>query len=64
MAKSQIKTKALYKKLTKQLEESPEIPIEKHRGWVILSDLHMGDGGSTDDFKRNASLFQNATEKY
>ena len=64
MAKSQIKTKALYRKLTRQFAESREFPIDKHKGWVIFSDLHMGDGSSTDDFKRNSSLFVNAIEKY
>jgi len=64
MAKHQIKTKALYRKLTKQFTESPEFPIDHHKGWVIFSDLHMGDGGSTDDFKQNASLFSNVLEKF
>ena len=64
MATRQIKTKALYSKLTKQFEESPEIPLSEHQAWVIFSDLHMGDGGSTDDFKSNATLFSSALEKH
>lgn len=32
--------------------------------WVIFSDLHMGDGSSTDDFKANADLFQKSLSKY
>lgn len=64
MARSQIKTKALYSKLTKQFESSPEIPLTQHKAWVIFSDLHMGDGSNTDDFKRNESLFTSAIGKY
>lgn len=64
MTKSRLKTKALYSKLTRQFENSPEIPLSKHKGWVIFSDLHMGDGGSTDDFKRNAALFSSAIKNY
>ncbi len=62
--KYRLKTKALFAKLTKQFEESPKIPLSKHKKWVIFSDLHMGDGGSTDDFRRNAMLFSQALEKY
>ena len=60
----QVSTKHLYTKLTKQFEESVEIPLDKHERWVIFSDLHMGEGGSTDDFKRNSSLFTNAISGY
>ncbi len=31
---------------------------------VILSDFHMGDGGRTDDFAKNALLVRDALEKY
>lgn len=31
---------------------------------MIFSDLHMGDGGSTDDFNQNADLFATALEKH
>ncbi len=60
----QFKTKQLYTKLTNQFESSTEIPLDRHKRWVIFSDLHMGDGGSTDDFKRNSSLFINAVSRY
>ena len=62
--KNQFNTKALYKKLTKQFEASPVLQLDSHKKWVIFSDLHMGDGGSTDDFKRNAELFSKALEDY
>lgn len=32
--------------------------------YVIFSDLHMGDGGSKDDFASNAALFQYVLSKY
>lgn len=31
---------------------------------MIYSDLHMGDGGSNDDFRRNATLFQASLNDY
>lgn len=65
MAKSnRLKTKQLYRKLDKLLKEGLQVDLEKHPRWVIFSDLHMGDGGSTDDFKRNAPLFKEVLEKY
>jgi len=62
--KNQLNTKALYKRLTKQFESSPELSLHLHNKWVIFSDLHMGDGGSTDDFKRNYKLFSQALENF
>ncbi len=62
--KNQAKTKAIYKKLNKLFEESPTIELSAKKRWVIFSDLHMGDGGSTDDFKRNSELFKAALEDY
>ncbi len=56
--KNQVKTKALYKKLNKLLDASPTIELSSRKCWVIFSDLHMGDGGATDDFKRNSKLFE------
>jgi len=61
---STTKTKTLYKQLNKLFESSPIVDIRSHAKWVIFSDLHMGDGGSTDDFKRNSKLFENALEHY
>ena len=62
--KNQFSTKALYKKLARQLESSLELPLDLHKNWVIFSDLHMGDGGSTDDFKRNHKLFTKTLENF
>ncbi|MEQ9468676.1 MAG: metallophosphoesterase family protein [Ekhidna sp.] len=62
--KNQINTKALYKKLDKLRESSPTIDLASKKRWVIFSDLHMGDGGSTDDFKRNSKLFAAALKDH
>ncbi|MEM6643798.1 MAG: metallophosphoesterase [Bacteroidota bacterium] len=51
-------------KLTEQLKESLSVPLDKHKKWVIFSDLHMGDGGSTDDFRVNSQLFCSALDRY
>ena len=61
--KSQINTKTLYRKLSKLFDESPTIDLSASERWVIFSDLHMGDGGSTDDFRRNAELFTSALKR-
>ena len=57
MAKRAINTKTLYHKLDHIFEESPSVDLKTHDNWVIFSDLHIGDGGTTDDFRRNADLF-------
>ncbi|WP_421764202.1 metallophosphoesterase [Ekhidna sp.] len=62
--KNQLSTKVLYRKLDKLYEQSPTLDIHSKKKWVIFSDLHMGDGGSTDDFKQNANLFTSALKSY
>jgi predicted phosphodiesterase len=59
-----ISNKVVYSNLDKLFEKSEEIQITDDSKWVIFSDLHMGDGGSTDDFKRNSDLFTSALQKY
>jgi predicted phosphodiesterase len=47
----------LKNKLERLLQSAPELaPGPDHR-LVIFSDLHLGDGGGNDDFKKNADLF-------
>ena len=41
-----------------------ESSINNQSRWVIFSDLHIGDGGTTDDFKPNSDLFQCALKDY
>lgn len=45
-------------------EESPREALHAESKWVIFSDLHMGDGGSTDDFKTNSDLFTNVLQHH
>ena len=59
-----INNKVVYKNLDKLYETSPSQTLDNRSKWVIFSDLHMGDGSSSDDFKRNAELFQQALSKY
>lgn len=58
----EITNKVVYENLDKLFEQSPTYQLGEKDKWVIFSDLHMGDGGSTDDFKRNADLFKDALE--
>ncbi|MBN1196480.1 MAG: metallophosphoesterase family protein, partial [Candidatus Aminicenantes bacterium] len=38
--------------------------LEKHDRLVVISDLHMGDGGRLDDFSHNGPLLENALKHY
>jgi predicted phosphodiesterase len=38
------------------LAASPSLPVEESGRYVFLSDLHMGDGGGSDDLEHNRSL--------
>lgn len=59
-----ITNKVVYQNLDELYDNSPVFELGKADRWVVFSDLHMGDGGSTDDFKRNSELFQVALKKY
>lgn len=59
-----ITNKVVYKNLDKLFDEAPSKNIDADSQWVVFSDLHMGDGGSSDDFKRNAALFKTAVKGY
>ncbi|MFY0601202.1 MAG: hypothetical protein JXR03_16115 [Cyclobacteriaceae bacterium] len=52
-----VNNKIVYQNLDLLYSEAPEFKLRKRDKWVIFSDLHMGDGGSTDDFKANSDLF-------
>jgi len=43
---------------------APEIDLEAQGPLVVISDLHMGNGGRNDDFLKNAQLIQDALENY
>ena len=38
------------------LESSPSIAVDDRSRFVFLSDLHMGDGGGSDDLEHNREL--------
>ena len=50
--------------LDRILREAPAVPLNDAGRWVIFSDLHLGNGGPKDDFKRNAPLFLRILESY
>lgn len=54
----------IHKNLNAVFDAAEEIDIDQQNKLVIFSDLHMGDGSSSDDFKRNATLFSTALKSY
>ena len=42
--------------LQRLLDEAPRVSLGPDHRLVILSDLHLGDGGARDDFRHNAEL--------
>ena len=50
--------------LQKLFEEAPRVPLRPTDRVVILSDLHLGDGGLRDDFRQNAGLVQDVLRDY
>jgi len=50
--------------LDRVLREAPAVPLNDTGRWVIFSDLHLGNGGPKDDFKRNAPLFLRILDSY
>jgi UDP-2,3-diacylglucosamine pyrophosphatase LpxH len=50
--------------LQKLLDEAPRVPLTAADRIVILSDLHLGDGGPRDDFRQNAVLVQDVLRHY
>ena len=45
-------------------ERTPKQPLASGDRYVIVSDLHMGNGGRADDFKGNADLFETVMRDY
>jgi len=50
-------TSKIQNKLDRLLQAALELTPGPEHKLVIFSDLHLGDGGSNDDFKKNAGLF-------
>ncbi len=59
-----ITNKVVYQNLDNLFDTTPTFALKDDDRWVVFSDLHMGDGGSTDDFKTNANLFKTALGEY
>jgi UDP-2,3-diacylglucosamine pyrophosphatase LpxH len=54
----------VYESLKKLYDSSEKIQLDNDSRLVIFSDLHMGDGSSTDDFLNNSELFTTAVQQY
>ena len=50
--------------LQKLLDDAPRVSLAAADRIVILSDLHLGDGGPRDDFRQNASLVHDVLRDY
>jgi len=47
----------VYNNLERLYRDAPVVPLGRDDKIVIFSDIHMGDGGSRDDFLHNSSIF-------
>jgi len=45
-------------------DAAPRVALSPRDRLVVMSDLHMGDGGTQDDFRHNADLVQGALRDY
>lgn len=59
-----VSNKIVYQNLDELFARSPKHDLSQDERWVIFSDLHMGDGGSTDDFTANSDLFIKSLSRY
>jgi predicted phosphodiesterase len=50
--------------LQKLYDQAPRVPLGSTDRIVILSDLHLGDGGPRDDFRQNADLVHGVLRDY
>jgi len=57
-------TLKLQNRLERLLRAAPELALGADHRLVIFSDLHLGDGGGNDDFKKNADLFLAALRRH
>lgn len=53
-----------FNKLEYLYDTAAYISLKNNNKFVIFSDLHLGDGGRNDDFKKNGPLFQSVLEEY
>jgi UDP-2,3-diacylglucosamine pyrophosphatase LpxH len=67
MAKQKVKEQKedlVFESLQKLYYSSERVQINTDSRLVIFSDLHMGDGSSSDDFLNNSELFKTAIQQY
>jgi UDP-2,3-diacylglucosamine pyrophosphatase LpxH len=50
--------------LTRLYRSTPAMPLRDDRPIVIFSDLHLGNGTRTDDFRNNSELFSRVLKQY
>lgn len=53
-----------YKNLASLRDNTPCRNLLEEDRYAVFSDLHMGDGGSQDDFIKNGNLFRTILERY
>jgi len=56
--------KEFYQSFQNLVKKAPTDKLETGKRYVILSDLHMGDGGSRDDLKPNQEIVETALEQF
>lgn len=54
----------IHRTLNRLFERAPRVTFRSADRYVVFSDLHMGDGSSSDDFLRNAPLFETVLSRY
>ena len=60
-----MKTATFMATLQTLIDQAPRIDADADTRLVFLSDLHMGDGGKRDEFRKNAALVASSlTGKY
>lgn len=59
-----MKFTAFLESLRKLMEACPTEALDPAGRYVVLSDLHLGDGGTKDDLEPNRALLETALEKW
>jgi predicted phosphodiesterase len=59
-----LRNPAIEATLQRLFDTAPRIRLARHGRYVIFSDFHLGDGGSRDDFRRNAMLIRTVLRSY
>jgi predicted phosphodiesterase len=59
-----MKGRPFCQRLERVFAETPLVPASRADRFLIVSDLHLGDGGSRDDFRPNAEIFRTVLERF